>query len=147
MEYKDYSKMSLEDLKIETRFLEDLVNVEERKLYNNNSIDLEEFRNLMQNSEIRKQYLECYYETIRRYSPKIAKKDHLEMSKIADVSYGTVYTYKEYKDMCKTGYVSGYDGSGYYSDGILVYNLSASPRAFYYDKENTKFSHVVWFNK
>ena len=58
-----------------------------------------------------------------------------------------MYTIGDFKEMCKVGAFTSYDGFGEYSDGEKKYDLHASPLAFVYDLINPEFTHVVWYNK
>lgn len=51
-------------------------------------------------------------------------------------------------NMCKSGYLSSYDGTGVYADKDKVYHcLNASPWAFYHGFIRDDFEYVCWYNK
>ena len=54
---------------------------------------------------------------------------------------------KEFEAWCKTGYVSNYDGTGYYATENDVSNIYASPRAIYEGYIRKDFDYVCWYNK
>lgn len=54
----------------------------------------------------------------------------------------------EYTEMCKTGYVSNYDGHGVYATETETASwLYANPRAFYEGYIRKDFDYVCWYNK
>lgn len=51
-------------------------------------------------------------------------------------------------EMCKTGYVSNYDGSGCYAtEKEVARGIDANPRAFYDGYVRKDFDYVCWYNK
>jgi len=54
---------------------------------------------------------------------------------------------EKFKVWCESGFVTSYDGSGYYATETEVSNLGASPSAFREGKIRTDFTYVCWYNK
>lgn len=54
---------------------------------------------------------------------------------------------EEFKEWCKTGCVTNYDGDGVYATENEVSDIDASPRAFYEGYIRKDFKYVCWYNK
>lgn len=54
---------------------------------------------------------------------------------------------EEFETWCKTGFVTSYDGYGYYATETEVSNLYALPYAFKDGFIRKDFTHVCWYNK
>lgn len=52
-----------------------------------------------------------------------------------------------FKEWCKDGFVTNYDGVGYYATENEVSNLYAPPYAFKDDYIRDDFDYVCWYNK
>jgi hypothetical protein len=69
-------------------------------------------------------------------------------------SGGDLFTMEEFADMCKNFAVMNDDGSGYLSDGKVVWNIPVDCRQISKGSFPTnvsafkaEFTHVMWFNK
>ncbi len=62
-------------------------------------------------------------------------------------TFGSVYTIEEFCNLCEEGYITNYDGWGYFlsDDGIesnlSVFNLKVTP------EYAAKYNFIVWYNK
>lgn len=63
-----------------------------------------------------------------------------------DIEFGDVYTFEDFVSMCLSGFLTDYDGIGYYSDGEKETNIMVIPSDVV-DEVTKEFSHVVWYNK
>lgn len=138
--------VSFEDLKKLNILLEDEWEKERQEFWNRDW-SWYEYCEAVDNSVKYKRFVDCNRELISRYTPEIAIQEGLQRKQINELVFGDVFTHDAFKEMCSTGFVTGNDGIGYYSDGMHEYDISASPNAFYTNTENKNFSHVVWYNK
>lgn len=71
----------------------------------------------------------------------------VEWKEIPD--YGRLLTIEEWIECVDGGGFIDYDGSGNYSDGKRMSNMSVSPSDVDNDQimKNEEFTHIVWFNK
>jgi hypothetical protein len=61
-------------------------------------------------------------------------------------NYGSHMTVEQFVEHVKTGWLTNYDGFGYYASATQESNIQVVPSdvAFGLDK---RFTHVVWYNK
>lgn len=65
-----------------------------------------------------------------------------------DLKNDEVMTVQEFEECVINGLFIDYDGSGYYSDGKMIFrDKPAIPSQIYKNGIDKSFSHVVWFNK
>lgn len=62
-------------------------------------------------------------------------------------SYGNLMTMEEFKEDVDGGGFIDYDGSGNYSDGKEMTNITINPSDIQSNEYRKDFTHVVWFNK
>lgn len=63
---------------------------------------------------------------------------------------GTLHTTKEFIKLIKEGYISDYDGTGYFCnviDGKITYQTYVECDVKYIKKNKRKYPFVIWFNK
>lgn len=82
-----------------------------------------------------------YIETNREY--KLVQDYNL----VPHDDIGDLFTIEEFIDICKTGYLSDYDGSGFYATDTEQSNIYISPGDIFADKYRKDFTHVKWYNK
>lgn len=63
----------------------------------------------------------------------------------AEIQFGDVYTFSEYCNLVAQGYLTPYDGIGYFHDGEKESNISVWN--FKYDEVWGKYPYVCWYNK
>lgn len=73
--------------------------------------------------------------------------EEIEMKKFTDLDKECLMPIEEFIACCKSGFITSYDGCGYYATKNEVSNLNASPWAFKNGFIRKDFTHVCWFNK
>ena len=61
--------------------------------------------------------------------------------------YGDLMDLDNFITSCKEGYFIDYDGSGNYSDGKTMSDITVYPSDIMQNKIDYRFTHVVWFNR
>ena len=124
--------MNNEELKKKLELLENEVN----DIWNE-SFDKEDGWNWYKNHPKLKEYIE----TNREY--KLIKEYNLEPHD----NIGSLFTIEEFIDICKTGYVTNYDGTGFYATATEQSDICISPGDILANKYRKDFTHVKWYNK
>lgn len=62
-------------------------------------------------------------------------------------TYGMLYTLDEFIERCDCGLFTEYDGTGEYSDGVLLSGEPAYPSEIFAGDIDRFYTHVVWYNK
>lgn len=141
--YKDKSYEELKDL---STILEDKWENEKKRIDDvEPHLSWDEYSKLVYDSEL---YWDFRFADIMMRC-KTRKEDCVAYRNVdTDSNYPDhIFPISEFKEICKMGGFTSYDGFGEYSDGKKVYRLNASPLGCVYDLENPEFSHVVWYNK
>lgn len=61
--------------------------------------------------------------------------------------YGDLMDIGKWIDDVHKGLLIDEDGIGYYSNGLVMYNLRIRPTDVFTDNVKTRYTNVVWFNK
>ena len=61
--------------------------------------------------------------------------------------YGDLMTIKEFKDSCEGTYFIDDDGFGYYVKDNMESDVVANPSDVSRGLVDTRFTHVIWFNR
>lgn len=71
----------------------------------------------------------------------------ITLGEIKKNTFGNVYTIEDFITLCDDGYITPYDGVGYFHDGdketdISVFNTTLRPEDVW-----DKYFYIVWYNK
>ncbi len=77
----------------------------------------------------------------------IIPREKIHMRKSSEFEDACREPIGKYIEICKSGYLSGYDGFGEYATENEVSSLQALPRAVYDGYVRDDFDYVCWYNK
>lgn len=60
---------------------------------------------------------------------------------------GTLFTFKQFTDACRSGAFVDSDGSGLYAQADAVSNIAIYPSDIMAGEVRLDFTHVLWFNR
>jgi hypothetical protein len=63
------------------------------------------------------------------------------------LSFGNLYTLKEFQELCEKSLFIDYDGSGDYATDKQVSNIPTIPSEFLKGNHPKFATHVMWYNK
>lgn len=61
--------------------------------------------------------------------------------------YGDIFTMQEFIEDCENGCLIDYDGIGFYSFEDMITDHQIRPSDVMEGKHDTRYTHVVWFNR
>lgn len=77
----------------------------------------------------------------------IMSKEKILLTPMSELDRDCQVPMEEFIEWCKYGYVTSYDGIGYYATKDEISDLSVDPEAFAEGYIRKDFTHVCWFNK